>query len=986
KKRRDVLHYIRSKKASIICLQDTHFTSELAKTVDIEWGYKSFHSTFASNSRGTTILFNNNFEFKVLNHVEDTYGNYLILDIKIDDKRLTIANIYAPNKDSPEFFENLKENITNLGNECCIIVGDWNLLLDPKIDCINYKSINNPNARNKVLDIIGDLGLVDVWREYNPEKRMFTWKRKIENGNVQMGRLDFFLVSENLLDYRVNENILPGYRSDHSIITLDLRFKNIPKGKTFWKFNNSLLKDHDYVSLVRQTILDTKSKYAPTPYNQHKLDEIPNEIFHSVLNDQLFLEMLLLEIRGKTIAFSVHKKKQQNTKMKDLIKEIEELEEKTEGGVLTELEKKKTELENYRSKIVDGVLVRSKARWVKYGEKATRYFCNLENRHFQSKKMPIIINSTGEEVTDLHEISKEVASYYENLYRSREHIIDQTIDLSTVLEGTTPKLSDEAKAALEGEINLDEADAAVKSMKHNKSPGSDGFTVEFFQFFWEDIRVFWVRSINLGFKSRSLSSTQKEGLIITLPKGNKCRKSLKNWRPITLLNVSYKIASLCIANRIKQVLENIISRDQTGFMPNRFAGENIRLVYDILNFSKIVKKPGILLLIDFEKAFDSIAWSFLNKCLNWFNFGESIVGWINLFNKEVKVCTTVNNHPSRWFNIERGCRQGDPISPYLFLIAGEILGLMIRQNSNIKGYSIKGVEFKISQYADDTSLFLDGSKDSFDTCIEVLEDFSNYSGLKINVDKTNAIWFGCTRPPEDLPILNNKFNWNPTSFDLLGVTFTTDLKDITDNNILLKLGKITNDLIRWKKYNITPFGKITVIKTLILSQIVHILISLPNPSPQLIKQLETLFYNFLWNGKPDKIKRSLGSKKLENGGLGMVDLWHFTTALKITWIRRIMQGPDAPWVRFLGQFSPYLNVIQHLGPTALSKPNIPDKNPFWFEVSVALQKITQSAKIETKQDFKFCPILFNPNITINKQVISNPIFLRNGIFYIQQLF
>merc|ERR1712240_355738 len=128
-----------------------------------------------------------------------------------------------------------------------------------------------------------------------------------------------------------------------------------------------------------------------------------------------------------------------------------------------------------------------------------------------------------------------------------------------------------------------------------------------------------------------MSITQKEGLITCIPKGNKPKKYVKNWRPISLLNISYKIASGCIASRIKSVLPLLIGREQSGFMSERFTGDNIRQVYDILSLSLEQKKPGIMLLIDFEKAFDSVAWSFIEKTLVYFNFKKDIIKWIRTF-------------------------------------------------------------------------------------------------------------------------------------------------------------------------------------------------------------------------------------------------------------------------------------------------------------------------------------------------------------------
>ena len=111
-----------------------------------------------------------------------------------------------------------------------------------------------------------------------------------------------------------------------------------------------------------------------------------------------------------------------------------------------------------------------------------------------------------------------------------------------------------------------------------KSPGSDGFTAEFFKFFWKDLGIFILNSINYAYKNDALPVTQKQGVITCLPKPSKNKHFLKNWRPISLLNVVYKIMSSVIANRLKSVLDKVISNDQKGFISGRFIGENIRLI------------------------------------------------------------------------------------------------------------------------------------------------------------------------------------------------------------------------------------------------------------------------------------------------------------------------------------------------------------------------------------------------------------------------
>ena len=152
--------------------------------------------------------------------------------------------------------------------------------------------------------------------------------------------------------------------------------------------------------------------------------------------------------------------------------------------------------------------------------------------------------------------------------------------------------------------------------------------------------------------------------------------------------------------------------------------------------------PGLLLLIDFEKAYDSISWNYMDNVLKYFGFGSSILKWIRLFNNNIKATVTQCGFFSEYFDIKRGCRQGDPISSYIFLLCAEILTLLLKANKDIKGLSIKDVQYLITQFADDTSLLLDGSEKSLSETMKMLNYFARLSGLKLNETKTKAIWIG----------------------------------------------------------------------------------------------------------------------------------------------------------------------------------------------------------------------------------------------------
>ena len=170
-------------------------------------------------------------------------------------------------------------------------------------------------------------------------------------------------------------------------------------------------------------------------------------------------------------------------------------------------------------------------------------------------------------------------------------------------------------------------------MDHGKTPESDGLPAEFYKIFWKELSSLLINALNFAYDTGTLLITQRRGIIKLIPKR---LHFIKNWRPLSLLHCDYKIAAKAIANRIKPVISKLINNDQTGFIKGRFIGENIRLVDNIINYASENKIPGLLLFIDFEKAFDSLEWSFIERTLQYFGFGPSLRNGFKNFTKRLK--------------------------------------------------------------------------------------------------------------------------------------------------------------------------------------------------------------------------------------------------------------------------------------------------------------------------------------------------------------
>ena len=833
-KRRDVFDKLRQLDCNLYLLQETHLKESQELFIRAGWGFQVILAGNSSNAGGTAILFKNNFEFSISRVEKDQNGHYIILEINHMNKVFTVVNIYGPSAgDDEDFFVKLNRTLDDFDQGNFIIGGDFNCVLDPNLDRKNcVSSSSRPRSRLKIIEMMGNLNLVDIFRSLHPDKKSYTWRRFNSN---QQARLDYFLVSEDLVQEVKEISSSCKYRSDHTPIIIDINRNAFKREKTFWKFNNRLLYDKDYISLVKEEIKRTKQQYCVLVYDINSVDKIQPADLALQIDDDLFLETVLMNIRGKTIAYSSKKKKEENLKEQELEKRIVELENNFVNDNIEEINRLKLELESIREIKTQGIIVRSKANWLNQGEKVTKYFFNLENRNFKEKMIVNVEKQNGTILTTQQDIKNEVREFYKNLYAGR-NVIDCNLEN---LKNKAVILTEEEKNQTEGELTLEEIEYAIKNLSNNKSPGPDGFTAEFFKCFREELSTFILRSANCGFAKGKLSISMRQGSIVLIPKENKPKRFIKNLRPISLLSTTYKIISTCIANRMKEVLPQIIGKSQNAFIRGRNINMTYRFVYDTLVYTEENNIPGMLLSIDFEKAFDSISWSFMQKALEFFNFGPIFRGWIRTLYSDISSCISINGQYTEWFDIQRGVRQGDPSSAYLYLVCAEILSLLIKDNNKIKGIKMKNNINLLSQFADDTTLSLDGSEDSLKEAMNTISDFSRISGLQINEEKTMIIWVGSNKGSKTRYLRDRNYVWDPgLSFKICGIKFSTDIQTIPHLNYNDKILEIRKTIHKWKKRKITPFGKILIIKSLIISKITHLFFNIPDPSEDFFKECE----------------------------------------------------------------------------------------------------------------------------------------------------
>ena len=255
-------------------------------------------------------------------------------------------------------------------------------------------------------------------------------------------------------------------------------------------------------------------------------------------------------------------------------------------------------------------------------------------------------------------------------------------------------------------------------------------------------------------------------------------KNILKWKPISLLNVDYKIWTKVLAAGIKGVLHRIIHPDQNGFVPDWYIGENITEIISTIDKLETEDNPGLLVLVDFFKAFNTLEWSFVKKAFEYLNFPENLIKLVSVIYNNVNSHIVNNGHMSKGFTVTRGVIQRYPLYPCIFVIAAEILAIAGRHNFKIKGITQNGEERKINQFADDTVLIIAGEDESLSEAVKVIDHFKQISGLGMNKNKSTIVRPGSVAH-SDLKLLSGKdFNWSEVRFTFLGINLLAETGDI----------------------------------------------------------------------------------------------------------------------------------------------------------------------------------------------------------------
>jgi hypothetical protein len=473
---------------------------------------------------------------------------------------------------------------------------------------------------------------------------------------------------------------------------------------------------------------------------------------------------------------------------------------------------------------------KSRVQWLKEGEKNTKFFHrSMIHRRFINR-ITKLENAQGNTLLSHQDITQELTGYYKDLLSEPPE--DRAEAIRRVTTNILTLITQEQNEALMTPISQAEVDQAIQELPTGKAPGPDGFTTDFFHSCWPMLREEVWQLVEESRSSGKVLPALNATFLTLIPKEERVTNP-KNFRPIALCNVIYKIISKVIALRLKPILPFIISKEQSGYIEGRQIMDNVILVHEVIHSLKSTRTPGMLLKLDLSKAFDKLSWHYIRVVLTAFGFSTNWTDWIMNLITSAFFSILVNGTPSQPFSPSRGIRQGNPLSPFLFVIMAEGLGRYIKasiENGSLQGLPLHGLQpaASHSQFVDDTMLMNTPTVQEANKLSSILSDFSEATGTSFNLAKSQLFFFNT---PEAIQqhisqLLSIPVCTLPTQY--LGLP----LSDSTAHNLSWDslLLSISNRLSTWTFRSLNLPARTTLLKSVLQAIPAYLFSSLAAPN------------------------------------------------------------------------------------------------------------------------------------------------------------
>ncbi|GKD77254.1 putative RNA-directed DNA polymerase, eukaryota, reverse transcriptase zinc-binding domain protein [Tanacetum coccineum] len=725
-----------------------------------------------------------------------------------------MVNVYGPQDSSAKssLWQRLHEFISN-NQGSYVICGDFNEVCIESERCGSIFSHSEAQAFNSFID---NSGLSDI----PMGGRLYTWMNK---AGSKLSKLDRFLLSHDVTTIcpDLKAIVLDRLWSDHNPILLHIDKTDF--GPIPFKFYNSWIRHGGFDNLIK----------------------CKNEEYHLIHQGHVSLKQNLKFFKTEIKEWCKQSNLTNASRLHVILSTLNDLDKKIDSSTATDEDLQSRfqlmkERDNLDRLLSLDLAQKAKLQWDVEGDENSKFFHRIlkQKRRHQSIHGILI---EGEWITNPLTIKEEFYKFYKSKFKS----VDSSFDVNSNPGFTT--LFSEDVTVLQQQATFDEIRKDVWDCGSSKSSGPDGFSFLFIKTYWDLFEDDIVNFVNHFMKSGTMPKGTNSAFITLIPKTSN-PILIKDYRPISLIGMQYKIIAKLLANRLSTVLDKLVSPTQSAFISGRQILDGPFMVSEIIEWYKKRNKRLMIFKVDFEKAFDSVSWTYLDFILSQIGFGVLWRSWIRACLTSSRTSILVNGSPTPEFFLERGLRQGDPLSSFLFILIMEGLHLILendRHAKRIKGATVGNPSINLSHFffADDVMIVSD---------------------------------------------------WD-----------TLDLQQITNslNSFYCASDKFKSKLSKWKASLLSIGGRFTLIKSVLGSLGIYYL-SIFKALESVINILEKAHAKFFWGGSNGNNKMAwvkwdnvLASH--DQGGLGIGSLKAFNLALLQKWRWRLVTNPDLLWVKLI---------------------------------------------------------------------------------------
>ncbi|GJS32258.1 RNA-directed DNA polymerase, eukaryota [Tanacetum coccineum] len=838
------------------------------------WGNSNFdyvHSDSVGNSGGILCIWDPN-SFRRSSFTRSDYfvivrGVWLKSGID-----LMIVVVYAPQEAKEKRM--LWDYLAHVSNQWVgklVMMGDFN---EVRYKSDRYGSNFNAHDAEIFNSFIYNAGLDEVPLGGSA----YTWCLKSAS---KMSKLDRFFVSENLLSMcpNITAITLERFISDHRPILLrEVRYDYGPIPFRFYRY---WLEVDGFDKLVRDS-------WNVAPVNKK----------NAIRNFMGKLKFLKDRIRSW---LSIHRSNSRGEIyfLKEELRSCDEVIDK--GDCSNEVVHKRTEILNKIHQVnniqASEIAQKAKIKWAIEGDENVKFFHGMLNKkRNQSNIRGIMVNGTW--VDDPVQVKREFFEHF------RGRFDKPSVNRACIDTPFPVSLSIDQKEDMERRISKEEVKRAVWDCGVDKSPGPDGFSFSFYRHFWPVIEKDVFEAVDYFFMYGEIPNGCNSNFIALIPKILDANM-VKDFRPISLIGSLYKIIAKILANRLVGVLGDLVNEVQSAFVADRQILDGPFILDEVLQWCRRKKKHALIFKVDFEKAFDSVRWDFVDDVLNKFGFGERWRTWIQSCLRSSRGSILVNGSPTEEFQFFRGLKQGDPLSPFLFILIMESLHISFQRVVDaglFTGIKINSmVNLSHLFYADDAIFLGQWSELNIDSLVRVLDCFFRASGLRINMCKSKIMGVNV----EDGMVKNAASKLGclvlKTPFTYLGTKVGGNMsrkqawKEVVD--------KVLSRLSRWKMKLLSIGGRLTLLKSVLGSMPIFHMSIFKVPS-SILKSLESIRSRF-FNGQDPKSNKASWVKwnkvltPKDKGGLGVSSLFALNRGLMLKWVWRFYSQKCSLWTKVI---------------------------------------------------------------------------------------